>query len=156
MGEPFQLNGSGGISFEWSPTNSLTSLSNIPNPTALLNHDQLFYLATEDVAGCKGFDTVFVKVYNGPEYYIPNSFTPNSDGLNDIFRAIPVGIANTEYFRIYDRYGKLIFQTNRWLRGWDGNYQGRKQPNGAYVWMIKGKDKFGKVIEKKGSVLLLR
>ena len=156
LGEPFQLNGSGGISFEWSPTNSLTSLSNIPNPTALLNHDQLFYLATEDVAGCKGFDTVFVKVYNGPEYYIPNSFTPNSDGLNDIFRAIPVGIANTEYFRIYDRYGKLIFQTNRWLRGWDGNYQGRKQPNGAYVWMIKGKDKFGKVIEKKGSVLLLR
>ena len=156
LGDPFQLNGSGGISFEWSPTTPLTSLSNIPNPTAILNHDQLFYLETKDIAGCKGFDTVFVKVYNGPTYYIPNSFTPNGDGLNDIFRVIPVGIANTDYFKIYDRYGKLIFQTNRWLRGWDGNFQGRKQPSGAYVWMVKGSDKFGKPIEKKGTVILLR
>ena len=122
----------------------------------VLNHDQLFYLETRDIGGCKGYDTVFVKVYEGPEYYIPNSFTPNGDGINDIFRAIPVGIANTEYLKIYDRMGKLIFETNRWLRGWDGNYQGRKQPTAAYVWMVKGTDKYGKVIEKKGTVLLLR
>ena len=58
---------------------------------------------------------------------------------------------------VWDFYfGKLIFETNRWLRGWDGNYQGRKQPTAAYVWMVKGTDKYGKVIEKKGTVLLLR
>ena len=156
IGEPFKLNGSGGISFDWSPTSALISLSNVPNPTAVINHDQLFFLETKDIAGCKGFDTVFVKVYEGPTYYIPTSFTPNGDGVNDIFRVIPVGITNTDYFRIYDRYGKLLFQTNRWLRGWDGNFQGRIQPTGTYVWMVKGIDKNGEIIEKKGTVILLR
>lgn len=156
LGQPHQLMGSGGTNYIWTPTTPITSSANIQYPTVVLNRDQIFYLMTENIAGCKGYDTVFVKVYDQPNYYVPNSFTPNADGLNDIFRAIPAGIASTEYFRIYDRYGKLIFETNRFMRGWDGNFQGRKQPNGTYVWIVKGTDKFGNKIEKKGTVILIR
>ena len=103
-----------------------------------------------------GYDTVFVRAYRDTGYYVPNSFTPNGDGLNDFFRAIPVGVASTEYFRIYNRYGQLIFQTNKWLKGWDGKYQGKKQPMGTYVWTVKGRYKNGEVIEKSGTVILIQ
>lgn len=154
--QPHQLMGSGGTDYNWTPTAPMISSANIQYPTVVLDHDQIFYLMTENVAGCKGYDTLFVKVYNQPNYYVPNSFTPNGDGLNDLFRAVPAGITSTEYFRIYDRLGKLIFQTNRFMRGWDGNFQGRKQPNGTYVWIVKGIDNKGKVVEQKGTVVLLR
>jgi gliding motility-associated-like protein len=88
---------------------------------------------------CLGFDTVFVRVYQGPQYYTPTAFTPNGDGLNDFFRAIPVEVTEIEYFRIFNRYGQLLFQTNKWLKGWDGTYQGKKQPMGTYVWTAKYK-----------------
>ena len=103
-----------------------------------------------------GTDSVFLQVYNGPTYYVPNSFTPNGDGLNDIFRAIPVGIAYTEWFRVFNRYGELVFQTNRWLKGWDGTYLGKKQPAGTYVWIVKGMDRNGKIVEQKGTVTIIQ
>ncbi len=155
-GELFTLMGSGGVSFEWSPTAPITGLATIPSPTVILNSDQLFFLQTKDVGGCAGYDTVFVKIYDGPTYYIPNSFSPNGDGLNEIFRVIPVGIAATDYFRVYNRLGQLIFETNQWLKGWDGRFQGRAQASGTYVWTVKGTDKNGKVIEKTGTVILIK
>ncbi|HAO46469.1 MAG TPA: PKD domain-containing protein, partial [Chitinophagaceae bacterium] len=82
--------------------------------------------------------------------------SPNGDGLNDVFRPIPVGIKSTEYFRVFDRYGKLVFQTNKWLEGWDGMFKGKQALEGTYVWTIKGLDKNGRVIEMKGTVILVR
>ena len=76
--------------------------------------------------------------------------------MNDRFRVIPAGIAYTDYFRIFNRYGQLVFETNQWLKGWDGSFQGKLQPMGNYVWILKGKDKNGKVIEMKGTVLLIQ
>ncbi len=155
-GELFTLMGSGGVNFQWSPTAPITGLTNTPNPTVILNSDQLFFLQTKDIGGCAGYDTVFVKIYEGPTYYIPNSFSPNGDGLNEIFRVIPVGIVATDYFRVYNRLGQLIFETNQFLKGWDGRFQGRAQATGTYVWTVKGTDKNGKIIEKTGTVILIR
>ena len=109
----------------------------------------------KDVAGCEGYDTVLVKVYEGPQYYLPNAFSPNGDGRNDIFRAVPAGLASTDYFRVYDRNGIMVFETNQWLKGWDGTYRGKPQPTGTYVWMVKGRDRTGRVIEQKGTVILI-
>ena len=153
-GVPHQLMSSGGVSYEWTPSFPL-NLSTAQNPLATLTQDQLFVVTVTDNEGCKGNDSVFVQVYNGPCYYVPNSFSPNGDGLNDIFRAIPVGISYTEWFRVYNRYGQLVFQTNRWLKGWDGTYLGKRQPTGNYVWMIKGVDKNGKVVEQKGTIMII-
>ncbi len=154
-GLPHQLFGSGGSQYLWSPAAPLNNASTA-NPIATLNADTRFTLIVEDVIGCFGYDTVFIKVYDGPAYYVPTAFTPNGDGRNDIFRAVPSGVVSTEYFRVFDRWGKLVFETSKWLKGWDGTYQGRPQAGGAYVWIIKGRDKDGKTIERKGTVILIR
>jgi gliding motility-associated-like protein len=152
---PHQLFGSGGSTYLWSPSASLNNFST-QNPLATLQNDTRFILKVTDIAGCIGYDTVFVKVYAGPTYYIPNAFSPNGDGQNDVFRAIPVGITQTDWFRIFNRYGELVFQTNQWLKGWDGTYKGKKQPIGSYVWIIKGTDRDGKAVEMKGTVMLVQ
>lgn len=155
LGVPHQLSASGGVSYLWSPSFPL-NISTAQNPLATLTSDQQFVVKVTDIAGCFGYDTVFVQVYNGPNYYVPNAFSPNGDGLNDIFRAIPVGIAQTDYFRVFNRFGELVFETNQWLRGWDGKFKGKTQPVGTYVWIVKGIDKNGKVVEMKGTVMLLQ
>ena len=154
-GTAHQLMATGGVSYLWSPSAPLNS-ANIQNPLATLTDDQKFVVQVTDIAGCIGYDTVFVKVYAGPNYYIPNAFTPNGDGLNDIFRPIPVGMVKTEWFRVFNRYGEVVFETTQWMKGWDGSFRGKQQPVGAYVWAIKGVDRNGKKIEMKGTVMLVQ
>ncbi|MEO5781628.1 MAG: T9SS type B sorting domain-containing protein [Ginsengibacter sp.] len=155
MGVPQQLFGSGGIKYVWSPAHILDNPFS-PNPFALLQTDTRFYLTVRDSLGCIGTSSVFIKLYKGPAFYIPNAFTPNGDGLNDVFRAIAPGIRQTIYFRIYDRWGKLMFDTQNITKGWDGKYGGTLQPTAVYVWIIKGVDINGKTIELKGTVTLIR
>jgi hypothetical protein len=154
-GVPIRLQASGGASYLWSPASVLDNPTAY-SPIATIVNDTRFVVIVTDIAGCIGSDTVFVKVYDGPTYYVPNAFSPNGDGLNDVFRPIPSGIVSTEYFRIFNRFGQPVFETNKWLMGWDGNYKGRTQPIGNYIWVIKGTDINGKVIEKKGYVVLIR
>ncbi|MEP7163778.1 MAG: gliding motility-associated C-terminal domain-containing protein [Ferruginibacter sp.] len=154
-GAPHQLFGTGGVDYLWTPAAPL-NFATAQNPLATLDHDQLFVLKVTDIAGCIGFDTVFVQVYEGPDYYVPNAFSPNGDGVNDIFRAIPVGITKTDYFRVFNRYGQLVFETNQWLKGWDGRYKGKIQPMGVYVWVVKGIDKNGRIVELKGTVMIVQ
>ncbi|MBK8711689.1 MAG: gliding motility-associated C-terminal domain-containing protein [Niastella sp.] len=155
LGQPHQLFGLGGVQYVWAPAAVLNNAF-AQNPLAILQQDTRFTLTVKDIAGCEGWDTVFIKVYAGPTYYVPNAFSPNGDGRNDIFRPIPSGITSTEYFRVFNRLGELVFETNEWLKGWDGFYLGRKQPVGTYVWVIKGKDKNGKIVQQKGTVVLLQ
>jgi gliding motility-associated-like protein len=148
------------VEFVWTPGNLLNNAT-ILRPKTTLQSDQLFILTVKDFAGCKGKDSILIRVYEGegnnqPTYYVPNSFTPNGDGLNDIFRAVPVGMATTEFFRVYNRNGKIIFETKSWMKGWDGSFNGMKQPTGTYVWIVKGTDVNGKPVTKRGTVLLLR
>ncbi len=154
-GRPHQLLGSGGANYVWSPAGPLNNPF-IANPLATLYNDTYFTVLVTDAIGCTASDGVFIKVYEGPNYYVPNAFSPNGDGLNDIFRPIPVGIKSTESFRVFDRYGQLMFQTNKWLEGWDGMYKGKNALGGTYVWTIKGVDKNGRVIEMSGTVILVR
>ncbi len=155
-GSPHQLQGSGATFYEWSSPTAIINNPFTKNPFAILNDDAVFYLKATDTIGCVGRDTVFIKAYNGPAYYIPTAFTPNGDGQNDIFRAIPVGFANTTYFRVFNRLGVLVFETNQYLKGWDGTYNGKPQPAGVYVWTVAGTDKDFKKVELKGTVNLLR
>ena len=126
------------------------------NPIAILNQDTKFIVSVKDIAGCTGYDTVMVKVFASTTFYIPNAFSPNGDGINEKFRPIAAGIASLDGFRIMNRYGEIVFETNRLNAGWDGTFKGKPQAIGNYVWMIKGKDSNGKVIEMKGNVVLVR
>ncbi len=155
VGVPHQLLSSGGVQYLWSPAATLNNATT-QNPLATLFNDTYFTVEVTDIAGCKGYDDVFIKAYQGPTYYIANAFTPNNDGLNDIFKPKSVGIKSTEYFRVFNRYGQMMYETNKWNKGWDGTYNGQKQPGGVYIWYIKGIDENGKKVELKGTVMLVK
>ena len=106
--------------------------------------------------GCDAYSKIIVRRYDGPEIYVPSAFTPNKDGNNDMLKAFPVGIKSFAYFSIYNRNGQLIFTTKNHYLGWDGNYKGVKLDAGNYVWMAMATDYRGKVLFRKGNVLLLR
>ncbi|MDQ6755450.1 MAG: gliding motility-associated C-terminal domain-containing protein, partial [Bacteroidota bacterium] len=106
LGLPHQLFGSGGNQYLWSPANVLNNPS-LQNPLAVLQNDTRFFLTVKDDLGCVGTSSVFIKVFKGPTYYVPNAFTPNGDGLNDVFNAMAPGIKQTNYFKVFDRWGKL-------------------------------------------------
>jgi len=109
--------------------------------------------------GCKNSDAVYI-LWAGKSFYIPNAFTPNGDGLNDVFGAIPrIDYVNQYRISIFNRWGQLLFESSDLHLGWDGTYQGEACPAGAYVYRIVYND-FGmgpqetKVME--GTVVLVR
>jgi len=155
-GDKFQLlASSGATSYSWSPG---VGLSNpfIANPVLTVSSDVTFHVIATTPAGCRGDGKVTVKVFKGPEIYMPTGFTPNGDGKNDKFKPFTVGITNLNYFRVYNRWGQLIFSTAKLNDGWDGRITGAEQPSGTYVWMVQGVARDGKVITKKGTVTLIR
>jgi gliding motility-associated-like protein len=87
---------------------------------------------------------------------MPNAFSPNGDGKNDMIRPILVGISRLDYFRIFDRWGQEVFATTQSGQGWDGTVGGHKAGSGAFVYAVQGVDYTGKVHSKKGTFILVR
>jgi gliding motility-associated-like protein len=114
-------------SYLWN-TGQSTSTIPILNPG-------LYTLQVTDSNGCIGTDSVTITDSACPQYvYLPNAFTPNGDGKNDIFRPVFAGVASTFRFAVYDRWGRAVFVTSTPGAGWDGTTGGRPQPAGTYVW----------------------
>jgi gliding motility-associated-like protein len=88
-------------------------------------------------------------------FYIPNAFTPNSNGRNEVFRGEGEGYQTTEML-IYDRWGEQIFQTADDLSGWDGTFKGKPAPQGTYVYSISVIDQEGEKHTYNGRVTLTR
>lgn len=156
-GQPLQLQGSGGISYEWSPA---TGLSNpfISNPIATLTGTQIYtyYLRAYTPLGCESFDTIKIQVYQAPEIYLPNAFTPGGNTANNIYRALPVGIKTFRYLKIFNRYGQEIFYTTNPQIGWNGAWKGKPQSSGVYVAIASGLDYRGLVIDRQASFVIIR
>jgi gliding motility-associated-like protein len=155
IGVPHQLRATGAQNYLWSPAAPLNNPMGA-TPMATLLQDTRFIVTGTDFAGCSRSDTMLVRVFQGTTYYLPNAFSPNGDGLNDVFKPIPANIQSIDWFRIYNRYGYLLFETTKWLDGWDGTFRGIKQPVGNYVWVLKATARNGKKIEMKGNVVLVR
>lgn len=158
-GDQFQLLATSvATDYSWTPS---TGLSNpgIPNPvlTAGAVGDVIVYKVTASTqAGCKGEGYVRLRVYKGPDLYVPTGFTPNGDGKNDTFFPFPVGVKSIRYFRIFNRWGQLLFSTSTLNHGWDGKFGGVEQANGVYVWMVEGFTKDDRPITRKGTIMLIR
>lgn len=156
LGQPLQLQATGGDFYKWSPATGLSD-PDIANPIANLTDDTRFTVTATTALGCPTTDEVFVKVIKtGPGFFIPNAFTPNGDGKNDRFRFMPVGMRTIHYFRIYNRYGQMVYNSTDPATGWDGRINGKMQPSGAYVWMLSGIDVFNKPYTLKGTLVLIR
>ena len=87
---------------------------------------------------------------------VPKSFTPNGDGVNDILYPYLTGIQTFQYFKVYNRFGKLMFETNNYDVGWNGSLNGTPQPMGIYIWVSQGIATDGSLLQRKGETLLLR
>lgn len=156
VGQPLQLNASGGTYYFWSPTTGLSN-RDIPNPVADLNEDISYILRVTTLEGCFAFDTLNVRVFKtAPDIFVPTAFTPNGDRLNDFLVPITAGISELEFFRVYNRWGELVFSTTEVGKGWDGRISGREQGSDTFVWYVKGRDYTGKAIFKKGNSTLIR
>jgi gliding motility-associated-like protein len=144
--------------YSWAPATGLDN-AYIPNPVATLgaNIDSVRYFVTAATeVGCFGVADILVKVFKTPpDIFVPNAFTP--DGIsNNVFRPVPVGIATLQWFRIYNRYGQLVFSTSTSGKGWDGRVNGRMQEPGAFVWMVQGISYQGQSVFRKGTMVLVR
>lgn len=155
IGQPLQLNASGGDYYDWQPSTGLTK-TDIANPVATLQQNAFYAVTVTSDVGCPTTDTIFIKAYKGPELYVPTAFTPNGDRLNDAFRFTAVGMTDINYFRIYNRYGQMVYNSTDPRQGWDGTWNGKPQASDTYVWMIAGKDYLGNSVSRKGMVTLIR
>jgi len=87
---------------------------------------------------------------------VPNAFTPNKDGLNDLLLATNADLAKNFSFKVFNRIGEVVFSTNNPLEGWNGLYKGNPAEIGTYVWMLSYIDPWnGKAIKEKGTSILL-
>jgi len=154
VGQPLHLTGSGSELIEWSPSIYLDR-DDIAGPVVQLNENMTYVMRAFTEEGCSALDTINIKVFkSGPDIFVPNAFTPT--GRNPVFRPIPVGIKQLLYFRVFNRYGQLVFETSEVGRGWNGTIGGKLQQSGTYVWMVSGTDYTGKPLVKRGTAMLIR
>jgi gliding motility-associated-like protein len=144
---PVELDaGNTGASFLWN-TGAISQKITITKPGT--------YRVKVTVNGCFAADTAEVD-QGDCEFFIPNAFTPNGDGINDDFGLIGAANYVPFSFRIYSRWGQTVFRTVSSAKRWDGSFKGLDMPAGAYPWIIDYVNKKGQLIKLKGVVLLMR
>ncbi len=115
----------------------------------------VYQVQTTNEFGCKATDDVWVEVTNDYPIFIPNSFTPNYDELNDVFLVYGQGIIQFEML-IFDRWQHQIFSSTDQQKGWDGTYRGKIVKNDSYIYVINYKTYDGKKHTKTGFVAVVR
>jgi gliding motility-associated-like protein len=165
IGQPLQLNGqTNGSVFLWTPPTGISN-TGIANPVVELGPNSIpggadniryvFNVSTPE--GCISSDDIVVRLFNtSPSIFVPNAFTPNQDGKNDVIRPVLAGMKQLFYFRVYNRYGQLVFETKQPGRGWDGNINGIPQSSNAFVYSCEAEDFTGKVVKQNGTFVLVR
>ena len=156
QGETYQMHPeSNCTSFRWTPSGGLSN-PYIINPVASPEISTRYFLYGITDLGCTTKDSIDV-IFN-PEAVLamPNAFAPGS-GANNVFRISKRGIAQLRHFRIYDRWGIMVFDASNIDEGWDGTYRGAPQPVGVYVYEVSAiSSGSGKEFIKKGNITLLR
>ena len=156
-GTSVQMNVDGGTSWSWFPATGLNNAA-IANPVATPSATTTYTVTIMSANGCAIIDSVVIHIVFEPQVVMPNAFSPNFDGKNDFFHPLIVGVVDKAIFRIYNRWGQLIYEsTDAYGSGWDGNYKGVPQPLGVYVYTFDCEGAMtGTPFKFKGNVTLLR
>ncbi|HUQ67207.1 MAG TPA: gliding motility-associated C-terminal domain-containing protein [Flavitalea sp.] len=151
-----KLKASGAINYLWSPAQSLSNVS-IADPVATPGTTTAYVVTAMNESGCVASASVIVKVDRSgtPRFVLPNAFSPDNDGRNDCFGIQRWGNAAIKQFSIYNRWGRLIFQTTHPSQCWDGMWKGKLQDAGGYIYIIRATTLCGDVT-RKGMVMLIR
>jgi gliding motility-associated-like protein len=147
--------------YQWSPASYL-DCTDCPNPAATPTFNTTYSIKVTDDNNCVSLDTVLVKtICGGENYFIPNTFSPNRDGVNDVFYPRGKGLHNIQSMRVFNRWGQLVFErkdfpANAESQGWDGTVNGRPAPSDAYIYIVEVICINAQVIALKGDITLLR
>ncbi|WP_026902808.1 T9SS C-terminal target domain-containing protein [Pedobacter glucosidilyticus] len=139
-----------GLTYSWSPATGLSNPS-VLNPVANPTDDITYTLTVNSATGCVATDDVFVKVLQKPE--IPNVFTPNGDGTNDRWEIKYLDSYPSVNVNVYNRYGKVVYQSDNYNQAWDGRFNGEDLPVGAYYYIITIEERN---LKYSGSVMIVR
>ncbi|MFL5753166.1 MAG: gliding motility-associated C-terminal domain-containing protein [Bacteroidia bacterium] len=154
----------GATSYTW------TQQSGVPVPSADLSctncgitsasplFTTTYIVQATNSIGCSDYDTIQVRVdLKCGEVFVPNAFSPNNDGVNDVLH-VRTNCFNQMLFKIYNRWGEVVFQSEDPTIGWDGTYNGKPMDTGVFVYYIEGnlKDKERTLISQKGNITLVR
>ena len=157
-GETIQLNAYTNASdYYWTPGSQLSCTNCLDPFIQNLNYTELYYFIAIDSSGCRAEDSIYVRmICTDDAIFIPNTFTPNGDQKNDVFRIRSYGMSHISLFRVYNRWGELIFETSNINEGWDGTWKGQLCFPAVYVYYVEGVCSDGTILLKHGNVTLVR
>jgi hypothetical protein len=161
---PLQLNArnpGSNYTYNWFPGVGLNSYT-IRTPIFKYDKETEYLIRITSGGGCQIIDTLLVKIQaTGPtgctsDIFVPKAWSPNGDGHNDKLFPLTVCVKELKYFRIFDRWGKLMFETNMLGDGWNGMYNGKPQIMDVYTWTVEAVGFDGRSFKRAGNSVLLR
>jgi gliding motility-associated-like protein len=147
--------------YTWTP-NTHFSCNDCPNPVTPVNNNTAYKLEAENIYGCKGSDTIEYKVFcEFAQVFVATAFSPDADGINDKLVIRGKGISRVNYFRVFNRWGQLVFERNNIgvndiANGWDGMINGKPAQPDVYVYTASVECTAGSSFVYKGNTTLIR
>lgn len=145
------------LTYSWSAIDSI-SCGDCRRTSVFPMQSQTVYVTGTNQFGCSVTDSLNIHVVSCDpnSVYLPNTFTPNGDGSNDRMFVRSNSLTNLEYFRVFDQWGRLVFETNNVQEGWDGTVNGQPAPLAVYVYVVKGQCQNGGNLLKSENIALMR
>ena len=150
-----------GTNYLWTPATGL-SVSTISNPVFNYNQQTEYQIRFTAIGGCTVTDTLLVRMpvqvppLGNADILVPKAWSPNGDGHNDKLIPFMVNIKELSYFRIFNRWGQLVYETKITGQGWDGFFNGKPPLIDTYQWIATGISNDGKIIKRSGNSVLIR
>jgi gliding motility-associated-like protein len=149
------------MAWSWTPSSDL-SCADCPNPLASPIFRTEYTVTVTDSNNCVSKDSIeVVTICNSNNYFLPNTFSPNGDGVNDVFYPRGRSLYNIRSMRVFNRWGQMVFErrdfpANSASDGWDGTFNGRPSPVDVYVYMVEVVCDNAQVVALNGNVTLIR
>jgi gliding motility-associated-like protein len=144
-----------GKTYLWAPARSLND-PNVVDPVFTGITEQFYTIQIRTAAGCLTTDSLLVRTVKNADIIVPSAFTPNNDGKNDILKPTLMGMKELRYFRVFNRWGELMYETKRENEGWNGKVKGAPMSTGTIIWIAEGVGVDNKVYTRKGTAVLIK
>jgi len=163
---PLQLaarNPGNNYTYNWAPSVGLNS-NTVRTPVFKYDKETEYIIKITSGGGCQIVDTLLIKMRTSipvpagcnSEVFVPKAWSPNKDGHNDKLFPLTLCVKELKYFRIFNRWGKMVFETNVIGNGWDGQFNGQPQVSDVYTWTVEVVGSDGKYVQRAGNSVLLR
>ena len=143
-----------GTTYFWDPPTGVSCLF-CQNPTVTPPESMWYFVTVTNANGCSITDSTFIDVDPSSNIYVPNIFSPNKDGNNDVYYVRGKGIQVFD-LSIYNRWGQKVFESDDIEKGWDGTKEGKMLNQGVFVYNLKVHFHTGKIFEQTGNITLVR